>query len=160
MNDFEKTWVTLELMDALEPKDEDDRQGCLTVFWWIVGTFLSFCVLGKFGFEPHEVWGFIKKLFFPSFWDYQGDYGYDQSTRIALVVISGIGLFLVYFIIGIVIEYISDFVKRFDNFILKVISLLVFLVEKSVLYLFIINLFILIFRFIFHCCAAFLVWLW
>lgn len=145
--------------EKTEIEVEFENDGFLAIAIPAIGIFLLFAFLAKIGFEPSEVWAFIKMLVFPATWDYQIGKEFTHFFRAGLNVISLIALIIGSVAALTVLDYIGDFFQGMKPFIFKVIFIFPTLLYKVILYLTVINIIMLIPRFIFHVFVGFLVWL-
>lgn len=143
-----------------EVEEEFANDGLLAILIPGIGIFLLFAFLAKFGFEPAEVWAFIKMLMFSSSWDYQLGYEFSQFLRAGTSVLSIIGLIAVATAALTTVDYLIDFFKSRKLFVLKLFFVIFTLVYKLIMFLTILNFMILVLRVIYHICAGILVWLW
>lgn len=138
---------------------EYENDGLLAIAVPAIGIFLLFAFLAKIGFEPNEVWAFIKMLVFPATWDYQLDKEFTHFLRAGISILSLLALIVGSVAVLTTLDFIGDFFKGMKSIVLKVFFILPALLYKAILYLTVINIIMLIIRFIFHIAIGFLAWL-
>lgn len=71
-----------------EIEEDFENDGFLSILILGIGIFLMFAFLDKIGFEPGEVWSYIKMLFMLSTWDYQLGFEFTQFLRAGTSLLS------------------------------------------------------------------------
>ncbi|MGA5691369.1 hypothetical protein [Cytobacillus pseudoceanisediminis] len=143
-----------------EIEEEFENDGFLSILIPGIGIFLLFAFLAKIGFQPGEVWSFIKMLFLLSTWDYQMRFEFTQFLRAGTSLFSVIGLSLVVVIALIIIDTVINFIKSSKLLVFKIFHALFALIYKFIMFLGVCNLILLIIRVMYHVVAGILVWLW
>lgn len=143
-----------------EIEEDFENDGFLSILILGIGIFLMFAFLAKIGFEPGEVWSYIKMLFMLSTWDYQLGFEFTQFLRAGTSLLSIIGLTLVVVISFMIIDTVINYIKVSKLLVFKTFQALLALFYKFIMFLGVCNLILLIVRVMYHVAAGILVWLW
>jgi hypothetical protein len=155
-----ETVATLEAIEEIEGTQESEGNGFWLIFGPLIGIFLLFAVLEKFGFAPGEVWSFIKLLFFPSTWHYQMGYEFPHWDRSAALIATAVGYIAINLGVLVVVESLAGFLDNKKNILMKIMSLFVTIINKTIKFLFAVNFVLMIVLALYHLTAGTFLWLW
>lgn len=143
-----------------EIEEEFENDGLLSILIPGIGIFLLFAFLAKIGFQPGEVWSFIKMLFMFSTWDYQLGFEFTQFLRAGTSLLSILGLTLIVVITFMIIDTIITFFESKKLMAFKIFHAFFAILYKFIMFIGVCNLILLIVRVMYHVAAGILVWLW